>query len=291
MGGGVGTVIRAWVDNDKHNVHEIMLLDSINDKSMKWADANGVSVGYNKSNWTSFILAASIAEADVVVLHYWDHPMMKEFTRKDWPECRMVAWCHKNVEYSREEIGYPDVWVDTSPVQGNSDRWIWSTGDMKRFLEVERKDSKRFNVGVVLSPKIHPVWFDWCEGIRDAVPNEKFIILGEFPDVMMGDLGRYYYTGKVDDVAPYFAWIDLLLYPLRDGHYGTCEQVIGEAMCAGVQVKTTNNPAEAYIMRQTGNTREGAARLYNINNTVKQWNELFEAMMKQDKRKREVLQP
>jgi glycosyltransferase involved in cell wall biosynthesis len=44
--------------------------------------------------------------------------------------------------------------------------------------------------------------------------------------------------------------MDVFGYPLRPDHYGTCEQALGEAMCAGVVPVVINNPCERMIVKE-----------------------------------------
>ena len=106
-------------------------------------------------------------------------------------------------------------------------------------------------------------------------------------------------------------------YPLRNNHYGTCEQALGEAMAAEVVPVVMGNPAERLIVGDGLNVvkdeeeyveaitqlyhlpgiraelafaaKERAKELYNIDNTVKEWNEVFQFMMQQPKKERKVL--
>ena len=171
------------------------------------------------------------------------------------------------------------------------------------------------------------------EQIATAIPDAKFTIVGEnklvFPDLLSGDqylrIGKYgkdsfpgnvHFTGKVDDVAPYLAEFDVFGYPLRPDHYGTAEQVLGEAMAAGVVPVVMDNPAEKIILgsdlraRSEDNyvalvehlyrhtrkrhflsemLRDLVQEIYSIDNMISQWNDVFEEMMKQPKKSRGTL--
>lgn len=264
-------------------------------------------------------------EADIVMMHWWDHPLLYALISEPLPACRMVAWAHKNISYSLPEITYPDLFLDTSPIQGHVQH-IWSTGDMERFFNIKPAPHEGFNVGycgTVDYKKLHRDFIPICKKIADVVPDVHFTVVGEMklPDykdeLQMG--GLFTFIGKVDDVAPYLAEMNVFGYPLRPDHSGTCEQVLGEALAAGVVPVVMNNSAERLIIEDGRNgyigidekdyvkaiqflysnpkirksmskhARQDAKELYSIKKMVKQWDDVFQEMMKQPKRLREKL--
>lgn len=312
LGAGLGTVIMDWVKKENAREpykHEILCLDYANEKAQRWAEENDIPMGWNKVEpKTRFILYESIADADIVVLHFYDHPMIYELLSWTLPPCRMVAWCHKNFVVPKKYLRYPDLFLDTSPIQGHG-KHIWSTGNMDRFLNLEKKEHEGWNVGTILSPKLHANFTDICERIKKV---NKFIFLGDHnPNRSYPEY--FNFVGKVDDVAPYLAEMDIFLYPLKETHWGTCEQALGEAMSAGIPVVAMNNRAEREIIRHTytgylaqdeqgcvegvewiltfpgvyrhlqKNGRERAQILYDHDKMISQWNQVFEEMMKSRK--------
>jgi hypothetical protein len=334
LGGGVGTVVMDWMDKvtaaNDHD-HQIVCLDYANEKAKTWAWSEGFPLEEQVALRPQ-IAEFEIGHTDIVFIHFWDHPMLAELLSKPLPNCRMVFWCHKNIPYSQKELDYPDVWIDTSPIQGHG-KYIWSTGNMERFLAIKPKSHKRFNVGYVGTvgyQKIHPHFIELCKEIQ--IPDIRFTIVGDITTgtVSQGEgLGRIYdsrftFTGKVDDVAPYLAEMDVFGYPLHPDHYGTCEQSLGEAMSAGVVPVVMDNPAEKLILgeyRQNGfvcstekdyinavsylyewngdlvtsrnemetNIRNRAKELYSFDTMISQWNDVFESMMEKPKTKRRPL--
>jgi len=320
LGGGVGTVICDWMGRDeKQGYHIIASLDTINPKASKQLYEEGVvgvhCMGLQKNY---HILDWLICESDIIIVHYWDHPMLADLLSRPLPDCRMVFWCHKNIPYSQSELSYPDVWIDTSPIQGHG-KYIWSTGDISRFLEIKKAAHKGFNIGTVVSPKLHPRFRDMCEEIKKRIPDARFTCLGDHNEKTV--YPEYFkFTGKVDDVAPYLAEMDVFFYPLRGDHYGTGEQVLGESMAAGVVPVVMDNPCErsiisnfydGYIAHDTNQAinhiisfllktnygrevvgaraRNSAINLYSLDTMVFQWNDVFDSMMSKTKSERRVL--
>jgi glycosyltransferase involved in cell wall biosynthesis len=219
--------------------------------------------------------------------------------------CRMVFWSHQNLPVPERMLSMPDLFFDVSPIQGHG-RHIWSTGGVDRFLAVKPVPHEGFNIGTVASPKLHPGFTDMCGYLKFRIPDARFTILGEWEGTDKVQDPSFNYAGKVDDVAPYLAEMDVFAYPLREDHYGTCEQVVGEAMAAGVATVLMNNPAErsigARVIREDAQTfsdavvrlymmpdirrkiaetnRKRAQELYSIDTMINRWNEVFKEMMK-----------
>jgi hypothetical protein len=90
------------------------------------------------------------------------------------------------------------------------------------------------------------------------IPNVQFIVCGGGPDLETlksqvhekGMADRFIITGQVsqDELLNYYARMDVFGYPLYEKHIGTCEQVIGEAMAAGVVPVVLDNEPEKKII-------------------------------------------
>jgi hypothetical protein len=319
LGGGVGTVICDWMKKDNNNKYVVASLDSINPKSLMSLVQSRTPYISNAGK-ASYTLNRLIVKSDVVILHYWPHPLIKELLSHSLPFCRMAIWCHNNSIYTGAELNYPDVWIDTSPIQGHG-KYIWSTGDMGRFLEIKPKAHEGFNIGYVGTisyKKIHPEWYPMCEEIKRRIPEARFTFIGENLTAVQGS-DWMTFTGKVDDVTPYLAEFDVFGYPLRPDHYGTAEQVLGEAMAAGVVPVVMDNECEKTIIMDaiTGficrsgkeyikkierlyyikpqrdfvskEARHRASYLYSLDTMISQWNDVFESMMRNPKKSRGTL--
>jgi glycosyltransferase involved in cell wall biosynthesis len=321
LGGGVGTVIMGWLQKDKGHTHEIICLDYANDKAKAWAEKSGIRLEGNMGPYPR-LWEHTIENADIVVTHYWDHPLIDELFSDPIPPCRLVFWSHKNHPVPQQVLSFPDLFLDVSPVQGHG-RYIWSTGGVDRFLEIQPKPHEGFNVGYmgwVDYRKMHPNFIEMCKAIN--IPDVRFTIVGK-NNIGGASGGRFTFTGLVDDVAPYLAEMDILGYPLRSDHFGTSEQVLGEAMAAGVVPVVMDNPAEKLIVTPTPgpyptgircryqdeypkavewiyglpemrrriseNSRSCAKELYSLDTMIRKWDEVFEEMMEQPKTVRHTL--
>lgn len=330
LGGGVGTVIKGWMERveEENKIqsiiesgftasergvfckHDIMCLERLRTPTpLKY-------VPYNEDY---------IPAADIVVVHYWDQPVLAEMLSRKLPPSRMVFWCHKNYKVPPQAVEYPDLFVDTSPAQGNSFH-IWSTGGVEKYLNITRKEGqpslpfpfhRGFNVGYigwVDYKKMHPHFMIMSDKID--IPEVKFIVCGEVHPSVVPRIGmseKLVFTGQIDDVPFWLSKFDVFGYPLRHDHFGTCEQVLGEAMAAGVVPVVMDNAAENYIIEDgvsgfiAKNEREyigcieflyrypairlmmshearmRARKLYSMDTMVNDWDAVFDNLMEKPK--------
>ena len=285
LGAGVGTVIKAWTAAKKE--HKVMSLEE-----------PGTEAFFP-------LVIATIREniklADIVVVHYWDRESLEVFLSQPLPPCRLVFYCHKNYPISQKELDYPDLFIDTSPIQGHG-RYIWATGNMERFQKIKQIPRDDITVGFIGHR-------------RKASPELEHIMENTLPCSFLG-IGEDWPAGKVVDIVPYLMCMDIFAYMLRPEHYGTCEQVLGEALSAGLPILVMDNPCEREIISNGQNgyiaesvedyisklnmliehkevrewlgtrAKESAKRIYDIDNMVIQWEDVFTELMKQPKKKK-----
>jgi len=309
-GGGVGSVVNSWIANDTSNTHTLTYLNDIPENKKP-----GVSL---------FEQPLKMSEHDVIVCHVWNHPSMFEFLiESKLPPCRMIGWSHMSGLHapyvlSEKLINYFDEFYYTSPISnltGIRREYIWSTCDIKDYLKIQRAPHEGFVVGYIGTLdycKLHPQFLDICESIN--VPGARFVVVGTGCDAddMQKEARRrginVEFTGLVGDVRPYLEMFDVFLYPLYEKHFGTCEQVLGEALAAGLPCVVMGNEAERFIISDNVNgfvcydideipgivesihsgritldydlVRERAADMYSIENEIEKWNAAFDGVMK-----------
>jgi hypothetical protein len=61
--------------------------------------------------------------------------------------------------------------------------------------------------------------------------------------------GEIEFFGPISDIIDFYKNADIFIYPLRNDHYGTGEQVILEALASGLPIISFANPAEGAILR------------------------------------------
>jgi L-malate glycosyltransferase len=319
LGGGVGTVILDWMEKINPKEHTIVCLDYANDKAMDRCWDLKIKLFSNVSSDLSY-LWLNMEWADVVLVHFWDHPMLLNLLHLPMPLSRMIFWQHKNYNVEKKYIEYPDRFIVTSPVIGGG-RYesIWSTGNMEKYINTQPVPHGGFNVGYVGTvdyKKIYNRFMFISLAVRQKVSDVNFTFVGK--NVTGINFFNFDFVGQKDDVIPYFAQMDVFGYPLRPDHYGTCEQVLGEAMACGIVPVVMNNEAEKLIVQDgvTGfiatseqeyiehiehlynkpllrhwmsdNCRDAAAKIYDIDLMVAKWNVVFEQMMSIEKRERKT---
>jgi len=278
LGGGVGKVVLNYlskVKDDYYFVHQVACLDYINENALDVAKNIGLML-FDKMAGKKQQLLKMIAEADIVLIHWWNHPLVYDFlVRTQLPPCRLVMWSHNSGfcppgVYTDKILTYPDVFVFTTPVsfetkevQNLSDeqkkilRVVWSTGGAEHVKLVKPKEHSGFNIGYIGTvdyAKIHPNFLNICNKVN--IPDVKFIVCGGSSEKeikkeaeKLGIAEKFNFTGLVSDITEYLSIFDIFGYPLAPYHYGTCDQVLAESMAAGVVPVVLQNQMEKYMVK------------------------------------------
>jgi len=338
LGGGVGSVIMNWIKTDTENSHTILCL---NNNYYKTYDTNIVHENMRHKQQE---IIEWVDKSDIVVVHFWNHPLLYKFiTVCRLPPCRLCIWSHISgfnppYVFSDKLIAFSDRFVFASPISYNTPEiislppeektklgHIWTTGNIDEYSKVSPISHDGFNIGFIGTldySKLHPNFIDFCSKID--IPDVKFIICGDGCDAdkikqQVKDKGledKFLFTGVIDDIKPYLSIIDVFGYPLNPTHFGTCEQVLGEAIAAGIIPVVMNNPAEEYILfqslvkfvctteqeyvhniellynnKQRQNSlinliQENIISLYSSNNMIESWNTVFKEQMETPKKNR-----
>lgn len=278
VGGGVGSVLMNYlvkVKDDPGFEHTLACLEYANDKASKMADDSGFKLLDEMAKKKKKLLA-ELTKADVVVIHWWNHPLLYDFlVRSELPPCRLVIWSHISgfhppYVFTEKILNYPDTFVFTTPLsfkakevrkleneQKKKLRVVWSTGGVEGVKSVKRKKYSGFNVGylgTVDYAKLHPNFLSICNRIK--IPDIKFIVCGGPSEKEikreaenLGIEKKFEFSGYVSDISKYLSIFDVFGYPLAPYHYGTCDQVLQESMAAGVVPVVMNNRMERYMIK------------------------------------------
>lgn len=300
LGGGVGRVLTNYLKATKKSEkfeHKIYCLDSINPNAKKFLSDENIS---HKELVPQNELLEEINGYDIVIIHWWNHPLLFDFlVRFELPPCRIAFWAHVSGNaapnfFSHTLFEYPDYFVFTTPMsylvkevtdhKGGSQklRDIWSTGGFEHVKNRDgAKESNCFTIGYVGAldfAKLYPNFISLCSKI--TLPNVRFVVCGDGGDIdqlkqQAQELhleNRIIFTGYVDNVAEYLETFDIFAYSLNQYHYGTCDQALAEAMASGVVPVVFDNAMENYMVHHlyTGivakNENEyiaGIIKLYN----------------------------
>lgn len=202
-------------------------------------------------------LLEAIAGADIVQVHFWNTPELYRFLLMEKPAARLLAWLHVAGDTSPQVLtaeflrsmdfvvaGCPytaELPVFSRHADGRG--MVWSPPDFERLAGLEPRPHSGFNVGylgTVDFGKMHPAYVAMSTAVR--VPEARFIVCGSGSGSAIlrrqaeqaGAAERFDIRGYVEDIRPFFESLDLFGYPLCAETYAGAEQVIQEAMYAGV---------------------------------------------------------
>jgi len=284
-----------------------------------------------------------MAIADVVIIHWWNHPLLFNFLVKNqFPDVRIALWSHisgftlPNV-FTKKLLLFPDIFVFTTPLSLKCSEVIstqshekfnyniiWSTGGVKRFSKAVPVVHPGFNIGYVGTvdySKMHQECFSICSKIN--IPDVQFIFCGELGrGAVVSDVKQYsgkehfIFEGLVEDSVEFYQKFDVFGYPLAKHHYGTCDQVLAEAMAVGVVPVVMNNPMERLMVQHevTGiiainkndyifqierlykdpclrkklseNVKQYASKRFSLTTMVAEWDQVIEALLLHSKKSR-----
>jgi glycosyltransferase involved in cell wall biosynthesis len=281
LGGGVGSVILAWMEEDisKH-IHTIISLDKNNNKDWirihnDYENVNIFDNTYANDNF-EYLLSTNINNNDIVLIHWWNHPLLYDILINcRWPPCRILIWNHVNSlfpPYTMPEklIDFADYLIFTSPVSyecAELKRWtpeqkgktgvLWSTIGINAFENLKRESHDGFIVGytgTVDYGKLNQNFIELCANV--TIPDVQFVVCsGDSQRHLLDEVekrgisNKFSFEGRVPSILPYLAKFDVFGYPLQPQHFATCEQSLGEAMMAGCVPVVLSNPTEKHIIK------------------------------------------
>jgi glycosyltransferase involved in cell wall biosynthesis len=202
-----------------------------------------------------------IENADIVVVHFWNHPALTTFLRSFvFPPTRVLVWSRilglRAPQVLTEEItSFADRLVLTSELshetagaraareRGIPVDYIPGIADMSRlegFTPRQRDGICIGYIGVVNDAKMHPRFAEMTAAIR--IPDARFVVCGggggeselrrRFAALGIG--ARVDIRGPVEDIRSALEEFDIFGYPLAEDTYATSEKVLQEAMWVGV---------------------------------------------------------
>lgn len=278
MGGGAGNAISDIMIHDVKNSHCLICIMKPEKKHyIKRCEENGIDVFERPSRE---LVESKLQSADIVVLHWWNHPLMCQFLA-EFPRipCRIILWSHisgctypvlkanfiklfchvffttpfslENTEWTKEERSY---------IQKNAGV-VYGLGN---FMDMRKKNEKKKDkyfyvgyVGTLGNAKLHPDFVDYCIYTIRKIENVKFILVGDTYDsdwikneIKKQNVEEYFeFTGFCEDVATQLERMDVFAYPLNHRHFGTTENVVLEAMMMELPVVLLNQNTEKYIVK------------------------------------------
>jgi glycosyltransferase involved in cell wall biosynthesis len=279
FGGGVGTVLFSLI-SELHKIpnyhHEIVSLEYANSKAKEWGAQNGVTI-YEEVSPTDIYLHQKMQYVDIVHLHFWNHPLLYHLLHSfAGKRARVIIWSHVNGHhapylFNDYILDFPLLFVTSTPYSSTQKniiqkkiewkkehfRCVHSCSDINEFDGIIPVEHEKFNVGYIGTvdySKMHHRFLDICEKIN--IPDVHFIVVGgDSQEDIYNDtekkriVDKFSFTGKVDDIKKKLAFFDLFFYPLNRKNYGTGEQVLIEAMSAGIPQVVFSDGPEEYVVQ------------------------------------------
>ncbi len=322
LGGGVGAVLLNWIINDKSKEHNIVTLDYANENALNVCKKNGIKI---LSECKNDRIIKLMSEFDIVLIHFWNHPLLYDFLiRNKLPKSRIAIWAHisgiKAPQVFNEKLtDLSDKFVFTTPISRNyfvgdikKTACILSTSGVSRFQNVKKAPHEGCNacyIGTLDYAKMNKEYIN----VLSKTNVSDIFITGwgkDESDFSKTEDKKFKYTGMVDDISIVLKKSDIFAYLLNPNHYGTGEQVLQEAMSAGVVPVVLNNPCEQALVKhmQTGliannyeeyaqyinllvqnsdlrkklskNAKKYAKENFSLTNMIKNWNSVFDELVK-----------
>ena len=289
-GGGVGSVVRALLtaetSADSPYRHKVASLEYLNDRTKIHFNERGIPWIDEAAFKHQSDLGELLAEADIVLAHWWNHPFMMKFLCQDLPPMRLVMWSHVNGYYPPQAFfptlfDLPDLFAFTSKTSLTAPtidrlpdrtraklRVIRSSCGIPEGSETLPKKENPFQagyVGTVESVKMHADFLSLCAAAD--LPTPCIVAGGPAHEELrrkastLNLTSRFTILGPVSDPQTIYRKLHAFAYPMSPRHYGTGEQVLIEAMAYGaVPVVLSNHPEKALIRHgETGLITETAA--------------------------------
>lgn len=279
LGGGVGRVLLnhlAQVQPAGAEHHAVACLEYANPQTVRRSADLGIRLEERMADRVPMLLEM-MAQADVVVIHWWNHPLLYSLLVNEiFPPVRLVIWSHVSGHFPTQNftdalIAFPDRFVIATPhslkapavmrlseeERATRIRLVFSCAGIEHVAAVKPCTHSGFRVGYVGTVdycKMHPDFIRMSAGVQ--IPGVRFVVCGGPGDAVIradavraGVEDRFEFLGQVDDVAGMLSSFDVFGYPLAEDHYGTGEQALIEALAAGVPPVVLANGAEQHIVQ------------------------------------------
>jgi len=205
-------------------------------------------------------LSRLVEHADIVVIHFWNHPKLDNLLRRlALPPARVVLWSrvlglHPPQVLTDEVARFGDLLLVTARRTLETDgagaamaggvpvRHIPGIADMTRLAGFQPRPHEGTVVGyigVVADTKMHPRFAEMSAAVRRDV---DFVVCGGGGDeavvtarfAALGAEQRLSMRGPVEDIRRELEGFDIFGYPLAADTYATSEKALQEAMWAGI---------------------------------------------------------
>lgn len=280
LNGGLGNVLRATLQyfniatSERLASHYIFLYDVTYSGPIPDELRNYIKCITNFSE-----IRDALKGFDIVQVEFWNHPLIYSLISSGFLDSyRLVGCAHVQGEAPPQLITkscaryFSKLLLTgkcTDGIKGQTELPSGHFAEITFPIDFRRvspafkpscSNSKRITIGYIgtLSyAKLDKSFLDICARISG---DPKFLVAGEDDNSALEVEARRRFPsldidflGKVNDIAEIFARLDVFIYPLQSGHYGTGELALVEALYSGVAVVAYNNFSEGRVI-ENGHT-------------------------------------
>lgn len=253
-----GMAISKYSSRQGNFQHSIVSLNTPDPYAIALAQKSGMRVQTATDQST---IHHEIEQADIVHVHFWNHPRMYEFLRSDLPAMRLVVWFHVAGDFApqvitKELVDIADFAIPCNPhsaelpvfknlsgeVRSRKVGMVYDATDFDRVSGVQPKPHNTFNVGYIghLSfSKMHSNYVPMSAAVE--IPNVRFIVCGsgsldylKQQTQQLGATDRFDFRGYIEDIKSAIEVFDIYGYPLCEDTYAAAELNLQEVMYAGI---------------------------------------------------------
>lgn len=208
-------------------------------------------------NWRA-CLPEEVGEADIVVIDYWNHPLMMELLQSEFEPSRIVissAVAGNTLPQiiSQQLAAFPDLWISGCPMGSGALglnavpaglHHIPALADMQRldgFAPRQHVGIRAAYLGSLELTKLHRRFPELVHMTHESV---SFDLIGDASAESIAELRRRLaevqvservtLSGHVEDISTALASADLFAYPLNPKSSATSEKALQEAMWVGL---------------------------------------------------------
>lgn len=199
-----------------------------------------------------------LADADIVLLHFWNCPELYRFLELPMPPVRLLIWFHvagdnppqvilpEVVEMADHALASCEYTLRLDAFRAQTRTrtgMILDSADFRRLSGMRRRPHRHFNVGYVGTVdfvKMHPAYVPMSAAID--IPDVRFLVCGNGraePELRrqaeaLDAAERFRFLGYREDLVPILETMDVFGYPLCEDNYSTAELILQEVMYAGI---------------------------------------------------------
>lgn len=277
MGAGAGKAISGLAMSDDSNRHIVILLEEPEKTDhIRRCEQMGIEIIICPQ---SEQLCREVAEADVVIMNWWHHPLTYQalIEISDVPS-RIILWSHVNgLNYPKLKLDFMkcfDACMFTSKASFQNTDWseeekdyickkselVYGMGDFnpqnfKAKCDYGRTQEAQIGyVGTLDYAKLHPNFVNWIKETVNCNRNIRFMVAGDLSPTLTEDVKKEgisentEFLGFRTDIPELLCAWDIFIYPLNPVNFATTENALLEAMAAGLPIVASDGMIERTII-------------------------------------------